>query len=300
MAEPISQENAQASVTAAVAMMLVANALFSVTDTSTKLLLGAGFAALQLAFVRYAVQLSITSVDVLLRGPSRLAVPRRLWGMLILRASLLVGATVVNFIAIKFLSLIVTSAIMFSSPIFVCLLSGPLLGERVGRARWAFVALGFAGVLVVIRPFGETMEWAAVMMILPAMGLALYSILTRKLANDVDASTMQFVLGLMGTAVLAPMAAYVWQTPAQTLDWVLMLAVGTCAWAGHEVLIRAHKLAEANFLMPFSYSYLVFMGLASMLVFGEVPDAVTLLGAAMIMLSGLLIWRHGRQGQTQP
>ncbi len=275
-------------------MMLLANALFSLTDTSSKWLLGGGFAALQLAFLRYAVQFSITSVDVLRRGPHRLKLSKRVWGILILRASLLVGSTIVNFVALKYLSLTVTSAIMFSSPIFVCLLSGPLLGERVGRARWAFVGLGFAGVLVVIRPFGQDMEWAAVMMLLPAMGLAFYSILTRKLANDVDASTMQFALGLLGTLTLAPMAALVWQPPAQTLDWVLMLMIGTCAWAGHEVLIRAHKRAEANFLMPFSYSYLLFMAVASLVVFGEAPDRATLIGAGMITVSGLLIWRHGR------
>lgn len=297
MTDPNRENSAQASITTAVGMMLLANALFSLTDTSTKWLLGAGFAALQLAFMRYAVQFSITSLDVLRKGPARLKLPRRLWGILLLRASLLVGSTIVNFIALKFLSLTVTSAIMFSSPIFVCLLSGPLLGERVGRARWGFVGLGFAGVLVVIRPFSQDIEWAAVMMLLPAMGMALYSIMTRKLANNVDASTMQFVLGLLGTLTLAPLAATVWRTPTEPLEWGLMCALGFCAWAGHEVLIRAHKRAEANFLMPFSYSYIVFMTLASLLVFGEAPDLPTLVGAVMISVSGLLIWHHGRRSQ---
>ncbi|MFY0618985.1 DMT family transporter [Shimia sp.] len=298
MGDPKQRAGDLSTITVAVVMMLAANALFSMTDTSTKWLLAGGYAALQLAFLRYAVQFAITSVDVARRGPQRLRLPVKVWAVLFVRASLLVGSTIVNFVALKFLSLTMTSAIMFSSPIFVCLLSGPLLGEQVGAKRWAFVGLGFVGVLVVIRPFGQDIEWAAVMMLLPAIGLALYSILTRKLAKDVDAATMQFALGLLGTLVLAPLAMSVWTAPSRPLDWVFMGAIGVCAWAGHELLIRAHKRAEASFLMPFSYSYLVFMALASVLVFHDVPDFATLLGAVLITASGILIWHHSRSAKA--
>lgn len=295
MAEAAQGSGGRSVVTLAVGLMLAANALFTLTDTSTKWLLAAGFGALQLAFMRYAVACAISCAGVARGDPARLRLSRGVWGVLVLRACILVGATIVNFIALKFLSLTVTSAIMFSAPIFVCLLSGPLLGEHIGARQWAYVAIGFAGVLVVIRPFDAQIEWAAAMMLIPALGMAFYSILTRKLAGDVHPAIMQLAVGCVGTVVLAPMAVATWTTPDAPLEWVLMFALGAFAWAGHELLIRAHKLAEAHFLMPFSYSYLVYMAIASAVVFGDAPDLPTLLGAALITLSGILIWHQRKQ-----
>ncbi len=278
--------------TAAVLMMLFANFMFAAADISAKLLLGAGYAAVQLAFFRYAVQLAVTSgVLVGLRGRG-LAAARPLLPVLCLRASLLVLATIFNFLALRSLSLAIASAIMFSAPIIVCTLSWPLLGERVGRVRWMAVALGFAGVLVVIRPFGEGLDPAAFLMLLAAAGLALYSILTRRLSHDVEPLVMQFVLGLTGTVALAPFCLLRWMVPAEAFDLALMVLLGLLAWIGHEFLIRAHRIAEASYLMPYSYSYLIYMLAGGLAVFGDLPDIWTVLGALMIAMSGLTIWRR--------
>lgn len=278
----------------AVLLMLLANLTFALVDTSTKWLLGAGYIAIQLAFLRYAVQLAITTSDLFRRGPEALSGVRPLLPVLVLRAAILVLATIVNFFMLQFLTLTVASSIMFTAPIIVCLLSWPLLGEPVGPFRLMAIGLGFCGVLVIIRPFGEELNWAAAVMLVPATGLALYSILTRKLAGDVNPSAMQFILGLTGTAALAPFAAAHWVSPARPLDLALMLGLGTFAWAGHELLIRAHRMAPANYLMPFSYSYLIYMSLSGLIVFGDAPDAWTLAGAGMIAVSGLSIWWRER------
>ncbi|MDE0697303.1 MAG: DMT family transporter [Boseongicola sp.] len=278
--------------TVAVLMMLFANFMFAVVDTSSKWLLGAGYVAIQLAFFRYAIQFVVTSgVLAGLRGRG-LADARPLLPVLGLRASLLVVSTIFNFVALQSLSLTVASAIMFSAPIIVCALSWPLLGERVGRVRWAAVALGFAGVLVVIRPFGEALDPAAFLMLLAATGLALYSILTRKLSRDVKPLIMQFLLGLTGTVALAPFCWIYWIAPATAFDLALMVSLGLFAWIGHEFLIRAHQVAEANYLMPYSYSYLIYMTAGGFVVFGDLPDTWTILGALMIAMSGLMIWRR--------
>ena len=274
----------------AVLAMLAANFLFSVVDGSSKWLLGLGYAALQLAFFRYFSQFALTSVMLLFRGAGGLRQATPLMPKLILRATLLVSSTICNFIALKYLSLTVTSAIMFSSPILVCALSWPLLGERVGPYRWVAVAFGFAGVLVVIRPFGADLNAAAFLMVAAALGLALYSIMTRKLAANVAPLTMQFVLGLTGTLVLAPFAWAYWVPPAGLGHLALMLSLGCFAWFGHELLIRAHQVAEANYLMPYSYSYLIYMSVFGFLLFGDLPDRWTVLGAIMISVSGLVIW----------
>ena len=270
--------------------MLVAYLLFSVVDTTSKSLLGLGYLAMQLAFFRYASQLVITTAILAVRGTKVLQEARPLLPQLVLRGSLLILSTIFNFIALKTMSLTVTSAIMFSAPVIVCALSWPILGERVGIVRWCAVAIGFLGVLIVIRPFGADLNPAAFLMVLAATGLALYSIMTRKLAGDVPALALQFVLGLTGTLVLAPFALVFWVAPETLLHLILMASLGLFAWIGHEFLIRAHQVAEANFLMPYSYSYLIYMSISGYVFFDELPDGWTIIGACLIAASGLLIW----------
>jgi len=179
---------------------------------------------------------------------------------------------------------------MFSAPILVSLLSWPLLGERVGPWRWLAIVIGFAGVLVVIRPFGESYHWAALLSVYNAFAMAFYSILTRKLSGEIAAETMQFYMGAIGTVVLLPLALFTWETPSSGLDWALMLGLGIWGWAGHGLLTRAHGFAPASTLMPYTYSFMIYLTITSYLVFGNLPDGATLLGAAIIVGSGLLIW----------
>ena len=250
MAEGRAARPVIATATLAVLMMLAANLGFAVVDTSTKWLLGAGYAALQLAFLRYAVQFAVTCGLLLQHGTRGLRRARVHLPFVVMRGSLLVVSTIFNFIALQYLSLTVTSAIMFSAPIIVCALSGPILGERVGRFRWLAVALGFAGVLVVIRPFGAALNGAAGLVVIAATGLALYSIMTRKLAHDVDPLAMQFVLGLTGTLVLAPFAWAFWVKPDTLVHMLLMAGLGVFAWGGHELLIRALGCSQRTILCP--------------------------------------------------
>ena len=275
-----------------IALILTAWLLFTVVDTTVKWLVLAGLAAFQLAFLRYAVSFGLTLIVG--AGSGRLfgRVTALQAALLCLRAGLLVSATVCNFYALRFLSLTVTSAIMFSSPILVCALSVPLLGERVGPKRWFAILLGFAGVLGVVRPFGEEFHWATLLILYSATALALFSIITRRLSGEIAPQVMQSYTGAMGTVVLFPFAIWTWQTPTGSEQWLLCLLFGACAWGGHELFARAHLFAGASTLMPFSYSYLANMSVASWLVFASLPDAPTVLGAGIIVLSGLIIWRQ--------
>lgn len=216
-----------------------------------------------------------------------------LW-LVLLRAALLVSATFLNFYSLNFLPLTVTASIMFSSPIFVCALSMPLLGERVGLWRWGAILLGFLGVLIIIRPWSADFHWAALLTVYNAFALALFSILTRKLSGVVSTATMQSSLGLLGIVTLFPMAALTWVSPVSTLDWALLIGLGLWGWLGHEVMTRAHRFATASVLMPYAYTFLIWLTLSSWLVFGDVPDGLTFLGAIVIVGSGLLIWWRER------
>lgn len=278
-------------------LMLAAYLLFSFIDTSVKWLVLAGLPATQLAFMRYLGNFLIPLVLIGREGISRDRFATRHPVLVIVRSLLLISASVLNFYALKFLALTVTSAIMFSAPIIVCLLSWPLLGDRVGPWRWFAIMLGFAGVLIVIRPFGEDFDAVAVLIVYNAFAFALYSILTRKLSGIVATDTMQFYMGAIGTLVLLPFAIVFWQNPGSVLNWTLMIGLGFWGWAGHELLTRAHGFAPAMTLMPYTYSFMLYLTLASWLVFGELPDFWVVVGAVIIVFSGLIIWlRERRRG----
>jgi drug/metabolite transporter (DMT)-like permease len=280
------------------ALVLVAFLWFAGTDTTVKWLSLAGLPALQLAFMRYAVAFGLSLGMGARHGLLFEWGALRDMALVILRGALLVVATVFNFIALEHLPLTVTSSIMNSAPIILTVLAIPLLGEKVGVFRWLAVLAGFLGVLIVIRPFGESFHWAAILSLLNAVAMALFAILTRALSGRIATQTMQVYMGAIGTAVLLVPALLVWTWPAGVLEWALLFAIGVFAWAGHEIYGRAHAYAEASALIPFNYSFILYVTLAGFVVFGTVPDAATILGSAIIIGSGLVIWwRETRLGR---
>lgn len=273
-----------------IALVLLANLLFAFVDTSTKWLLGAGLLVVQLAFMRYAVHFAITFVQRLASGKSIGGLSRHVFGLVVLRSFCLVSATLVNFFALGHLPLSVTSAILHLSPVLICLFAAPLLGETITRHNWLAIALGLTGALVIIWPGPEGVNWYAVLMIYPAAGFALYQVLTRMLAGQVTAGALQFHTGAMGTIALAPLAALGWSTPDSPQAWLLMIALGTFAWAGHEALTRAYGLAQASALAPFGYSFVVYLTLAGAVFFSEVPTLNQFVGTVLVVAAGLYAW----------
>ncbi len=281
-----------------IALMLAAYLCFALSDTTTKAMVLYGMPVFQLAFVRYVVQFTITLGEVSVRGIRREEITQN-WALLLLRGVVLAIGTVLTFISFRYLSLTMISAILFLAPTYVSLLSWPLLGERVGPWRRFAIIFGFAGVLVIIRPFNQDYHWAAILPMIVALCLAMYSILTRKLAHRVRPHVMQFVVGAFGSVVLLPLAVLVWQ-PVEWRIAVGMVFVGCAAWFGHEMLTRAHKMTPASVLMPYSYSFIVYMSVTGFIVFGEVPDIWVLVGTGIIVVSGLIIWQRERIKPARP
>ncbi len=279
-------------------LMLAAYFLFSFIDVSAKWLALAGLPAMQLAFMRYIGHFCISTVLIGRGGmkSARFCGPHL--GLVMLRGGLLMGSTVFNFFAVKWLPLTLTSTILFSAPIIICFLSWPLLGERVGIYRWSAIIIGFAGVSVAIRPFDESFHWAVFLSLSGAVCFAVYSLLTRRLAGKVSTDVMQFYSGFVGSACLLPFALFYWQTPAGGFDWVILVMMGVFGWAGHQILTIAHNYAPASMLSPFGYSFILFLTGWSYLVFDHLPDRWTIAGAFVIVLSGLFIWL--RELRRQP
>ncbi len=280
---------------AGIALMLSAYFVFSCIDVSAKWLSLAGIAAMQLAFMRYFWHFVISAGLIAREGMalSRFGADRM--ALVLIRSVALMGSTVFNFIAVRYLPLTLTSTILFSAPLIICALSGPVLGERVGIWRWLAVVTGFCGVLIAIRPFDAGFHWAVFLSLCGAFCFAAYSLITRKLSGLVSAGTMQLYSGLVGSVLLAPFAFIQWQSPETGLNWALMFGLGFFGWLGHEMLTRAHSFAPASTLSPFSHAFIIYLGVWSFFVFGTLPDKWTVIGAIVISASGLTIWLRERR-----
>ena len=130
-----------------------------------------------------------------------------------------------------------------------------------------------------------------------AFTFALYSILTRRLAGLVPIDVMQFYTGAVGTLGLMPVAIYQWQSPTTAIDWTIMIMLGVFGWAGHQFMTVAHRFADASLLTPFGYSFILYLTAWSYILFGHVPDQLTVTGALLIVISGLVIWFRELQQQ---
>ncbi len=281
-------------------LMLLTYFGFSCVDVSAKTLVIAGIPAFQVAFFRYFGPFVISTGLVARQGISlsRFGTDNK-W-LVLLRGFLLMITTVNNFIAVKYLPLTLTSTIMFSAPIIICALSGPVLGEKVGMWRWGAICIGFIGVLIAMRPFGADFHWAILLSFSNACIFAIYSLMTRKLAGKVSSDTMQLYAGLIGTVTLAPFAFAYWQNPETIWGWVIFAAIGFFGWASHETLTRAHGYAEASTLTPFQYTLIVYMGVWGYFLFDNLPDRWTLLGALVIAAAGLFISLRERRLAKRP
>ncbi len=178
-------------------------------------------------------------------------------GLQLWRAFMLLGSTMFNFMAFRYLQLDEAMAILFSTPFLIAILAGPVLGEWVGWRRWCAILVGFAGVLVVVRPGPGGMQWAALLSFGSAICYALYNITTRMLSRTDSSETTLFYGNLFGCLVMAPVLPFVWATPPTWLDVVLMLAMGVLGAGGHFLLIMAHRRAPASVLSPFIYIQIV-------------------------------------------
>jgi len=284
---------------AGILLILVAYLLFACIDTSSKWLGILGLGALQLSFMRYFGHFVISmGLFAASEFDFRQLRCEKIW-LVLLRGALLTASTVFNFAALRYLPLTLTSTILFSAPIMVCVLSWPLLRERVGLVRWSAVALGFAGVAIAIKPFDDEFQVAVFMSLTAAFCFALYSVLTRKLAGVVVPDTMQFYTGLVGTVALAPFAIAEWQNPATGFQWSVLVGLGVLGWVGHQFLTNAMSFAPANLLMPFGYVFILYLTVSSYLVFDQLPDQWTVVGAAIIVLSGLIIFYRERMLYTR-
>jgi drug/metabolite transporter (DMT)-like permease len=278
-------------------LLTLALVCFSFLDTCAKLLnpvIGPGATV----WTRYAVSVLVVFVFINPWTTPDVMRSNRPW-LQALRSLLLLGSTVGNFYALQYLQLSETITIMFVAPLIVALAAGPILGEWVGPRRLIAIGVGFIGVLIVTRPGMGSMHWAALLTLAGAFCYAFYSILTRILAaHDRSATTMVWS-GLAGVILLLPFAPQPSSLPSDPVVITLMVVMGLLGAAGHALLILAHRHAPASVLAPFGYSQLIWMVALGYLVFHDVPDRWTMIGAAVVIASGLYLLHRERVTNTQ-
>jgi drug/metabolite transporter (DMT)-like permease len=267
--------------------MCGAAVLFSLLNVTAKYL-SADFPLVQLLWVRTAGHLLFV---VAVFGPR---FGRRLFatwhpGFQLLRSALLLGSTAFNFVALRFVGLATAATINFTSPSIVALLAAPMLGERVGRARWTAIGIGFLGVLVVVRPGGEAAEVASLLSLGTAVCYAFYQLLTRRVAaNDPPETTVGYS-ALVGTVALTAIVPFVWTPAPSGAKLALLASMGLTGGLGHYMVARAYYSAPASVVSPFNYVQLLGAAAMDYLVFRALPGPTLWLGAALIIGSGLFI-----------
>jgi len=275
----------------AIGLMCAAVAVFSLVDTIAKYLT-ADYSTVQIVWARYSGHVLFTLM--LFRPRTLLAQfsTRRPWLQVSRGVALFIG-TLSNFVALRYLQLTETVSIFFLAPLIVALLAIVILGEKVGPRRWGAIGVGFVGVLIVVRPGFGGLHWAVIFSFAAVIGYAFYSIITRMLAGVDRPETSLLFSALSGFVLVSPFVPFFWVWPSEFATWGLFLLLGLCGAVGHYLLILAHNFAGASVLAPFIYTSIIWMVVSGYLVFGDVPGWSTLVGAGIVIGSGLyLLYRE--------
>ncbi|HEY6520609.1 MAG TPA: DMT family transporter [Roseiarcus sp.] len=279
----------------AIALMCATMVCFTGQDTCAKWL-SASLPIAQIVWARY-VGASLIAL-VVSRSLSRPAILRsRRPRLQLLRSVLLFCSTTANVFAVRQLQLSETATISFLTPVFVALLAGPVLGEKVGAERVVAIALGFLGVVIATRPGTGAFQPIVLVAIAGVVCNSGYVLATRKLAGADAAPTTLAWTQIAGLVFLTPILPWVWKQPQSAIDWLVMAAMGVFAATSHGMLIVAHRYAPAPTLTPFTYTQLIWMIISGVVVFGQWPVPATLVGAALVVACGAYLAVRERKGR---
>jgi drug/metabolite transporter (DMT)-like permease len=294
-----------------ITLLLCAVCCFAALDTSTRYL-GQFLPVLVFFWWRYTFQAGVMAVWLATRRSGagsgwsasfRTSQPK----FQLLRGLLLLATSAMSFYGLQRMPVPEFTAISMIAPLLVVVLAAWHLHEPVSPLRWALVAGGCIGMLIIVRPGSGVFGWAVTFPLTGALSYAYFQVLTRKLAGHESPYTTHFYTGLVGTAALTPVLlasgvplVQVLQTAApRTL--AVLLALGLLATAGHLLLILALRVANTASLMPFVYVQIAAAAGLAWLVFGHLPDGWAVLGMAVIAACGAAsVWLNVRQIPAVP
>jgi len=276
-------------------LMALAFFVFAAADTQAKFLTGS-FHPVQIVWTRQLGLLTGVLVLLILKGPSILKT--RHPGLQVLRGMLAVISATAFIYALRYVPLADAVAVTFVAPFMVTIMGALLLGEKVGLRRWSAVTIGFIGTLIVIRPGLGVVHPAVFLVLAAATAFALRQILSRVLAaSDRTATTVTYT-AIASVLLLSAPLPFFWKAPEAGWELALLVGMAACAALGELLVIRALEIAQAIVLAPIHYSLIIWGTFYGWLVFDQLPDRWTCLGAAIIVATGLYImvreWKLAR------
>ena len=287
----------------------IAVVFFSINDVAIKFLSG-GYALHQVVLIRSVIGLLVIMFLIApLTSGWAIARTQRL-RVHILRGLFVVFANMTFFLGLAAMPLADAVAIFFISPLIITIFSVFFLGEAVGPRRWAAIAVGFIGVLVMMRPGTDAFQFASLLPLAAAFCYASIHILTRRIGGTESAATMAFYIQIMFIVVCLAMGLFLgdgrfgdqtdpslafllreWSWPV-VADYPIFLIIGIGIGVGGYLISQAYRVAEASFIAPFEYLTLPMSVVFGMLIFNEFPDVWDYVGMALILGSGLFtVWR---------
>ena len=281
-----------------IALMAVAMAVLPFLDVVAKILGQQGVPILQIVWARMALGCALTlPLALRLAGPRGLIPDRPMFHAL--RAGFLIGATGLFFWAPKFLAIADALAIFFVQPLIVTALSPFILGEYVGPRRWAAVAVGLCGTLIILRPGFGVVNPGSLLALGAGGCLAIYMLMTRKMSGRFHALVTTFHTNLAGGILTTALVPLVWQTPSLS-QWGLFGLLAFFAVFGHYLIVRAYDQAQASLLAPMAYTEIIMATVVGWWFFGDFPDGWTFTGVGILIASAIYIsWRE-HSHKTQP
>ena len=245
----------------------------------------AGVPILMALWFRYAFQAVATTMLLLPRyGTAVLRTEHPRYQLL--RGSLLLVSSTLAFLSLRYMPLAEFTSIVLIAPLVVTLLAATTLKEEVSPLRWALVAGGFVGTLVILRPGGMVFSWAILLPLGLVITNAWFQVLTSRLARTEKPLTMHFYSGWVGTLIATIPLPFVWTTLPGWHWWALLCLMGFMGTVGHFFLILAYQRAPASTLTPYLYAQIAFAMLGGWVMFSHVPDAASLFGMALIAVCG--------------
>ncbi len=283
------------------AIMAVAMAILPTMDAIAKYMANIeGMAPAQVTFYRFFFQLVCTLPLLALTGAA-LFRAKRPW-MNLMRGALHGLASLLFFIAVKYMPLADVFAIYFVEPLILTAMSALFLGDKVGPRRWAAIVVGFGGAMIVIQPSYEIFGAKSLLPVACAFVYSVYLFMNRAIGVSDSPMTMQTLAGLGGTLFMAAALGvgqgfggddFQMSLPHSLLGLVLLLILGSISGYAHMLVVRAFRLAPLSLLAPFQYFEIVSATVLGYALFGDFPNASKWIGIAIIVASGLfIIWRE--------
>jgi drug/metabolite transporter (DMT)-like permease len=279
-----------------IALILLSTVFLATSDTAAKFL-SKTLPSTEIAWVRFVV-FALIMVPAMLPGSPLYAMRTARPKLQLLRGLTLLGSSVLFITALRHLPIAEASATSFVAPLFVTALSIIFLSERVGIRRWIATAVGLTGVILILRPGTGAFQIAALLPIFSAFSWACTLVMTRVMSGREHAVTTMTYSSIVGVCVMSAMVPFVWITP----NWnevLIGLLVGVASTTGQWIVVLAFRYADASVLAPFSYIQLLWVSIFGFVIFGEVPDAWTITGAAVIVASGLYTAHRERVRHSQ-